>query len=137
MAGAHVFQAIQHSELDTLGLVAIRDFLKKRERYLRFVAQNNNKADGVNFTPISVVGSIDPELSISRTVVRRTSRMQRGPEGVVIFIADMSISVALHFCLSLSPLIAMFSMICSSNTPSLRGYPRFIASVKALRGIAE
>jgi hypothetical protein len=28
MAGAHVFQAAQHPELDTLGLVAIRDFLK-------------------------------------------------------------------------------------------------------------
>jgi hypothetical protein len=30
MAGAHMFQAVQHTELDTLGLVAIRDFLKKR-----------------------------------------------------------------------------------------------------------
>jgi hypothetical protein len=29
MAGAHMFQAVQHPELDTLGLVAIRDFLKK------------------------------------------------------------------------------------------------------------
>jgi hypothetical protein len=48
-------------ELDTLGLVAIRDFLKKRARYLRLVAQNN-KADGVNITPITVVASIDPEL---------------------------------------------------------------------------
>jgi hypothetical protein len=56
-----MFQAIQHLELDTLGLVAIRDFLKKRARYLRLVAQNN-KADGVNFTPITVVASIDPEL---------------------------------------------------------------------------
>jgi hypothetical protein len=41
--------------------VAIRDFLKKRVRYLRLVAQNN-KADGVNVTPVTVVGSIDPEL---------------------------------------------------------------------------
>jgi hypothetical protein len=41
--------------------VAIRDFLKKRARYLRLVAQNN-KADGVNVTPITVVASIDPEL---------------------------------------------------------------------------
>jgi hypothetical protein len=41
MAGAHMFQAVQHSELDTLGLVAIRDFLKKRARYLRLVAQKN------------------------------------------------------------------------------------------------
>jgi hypothetical protein len=61
MAGAHMFQAVQHSELDTLGLVAIRDLLKKRARYLRLVAQNN-KADGVNVTPITVVASIDPEL---------------------------------------------------------------------------
>jgi hypothetical protein len=27
MAGAHTFQAVQHQELDTLGQVAIRDFL--------------------------------------------------------------------------------------------------------------
>jgi hypothetical protein len=45
----------------TLDLVAIRDFLKKRARYLRLVAQNN-KANGVNVTPITVVASIDPEL---------------------------------------------------------------------------
>jgi hypothetical protein len=55
-----MFQAVQHSELDTLGLVAIRDFLKKRARYLRLVAQNN-KADGVNVMPI-IVASIEPEL---------------------------------------------------------------------------
>jgi hypothetical protein len=60
MAGAPMFQAVQHPELDTLGQVAIRDFLKKRARYLRLVAQNN-KAGGVNVTPITVVASIDPE----------------------------------------------------------------------------
>jgi hypothetical protein len=47
MAVAPMFQAVQNPELDTLGLVAILDFLKKRVRYLRFLAQNN-KADGVN-----------------------------------------------------------------------------------------
>jgi hypothetical protein len=61
MAGAHMLQAVQHPELKTLGLVAIRDFLKKRARYLRLVAQNN-KADGVKITPITMVASIDPEL---------------------------------------------------------------------------
>jgi hypothetical protein len=61
MAGTHIFQAVQHPELDTLGLVAIRDFLKKRVRYLRLVAQNN-KADGVNVTSFTVLASIDPEL---------------------------------------------------------------------------
>jgi hypothetical protein len=61
MAGALMFQAVQHPELDTLGLVANRDFLKKRARYLRLVAQNN-KAYGVNVTPITVVASIDPKL---------------------------------------------------------------------------
>jgi hypothetical protein len=61
MAGAPMFQAVQHPKLDTLGLVAIRDFLKKRARYLRLVAQNN-KADGVNVTPTTVEASIDPEL---------------------------------------------------------------------------
>jgi hypothetical protein len=43
---------------------AIRDFLKKRARYLRLVAQNNT-ADGVNFTLITVVPSIDPELLLN------------------------------------------------------------------------
>jgi hypothetical protein len=38
LAGAHMFQAIEYPELDTLGLVAIRDFLKKRARYLQLVA---------------------------------------------------------------------------------------------------
>jgi hypothetical protein len=52
MADAHVFQAAQQSELNTLGLVAIRNILKKRARYLRLVAQNN-KADGVKVTPHS------------------------------------------------------------------------------------
>jgi hypothetical protein len=61
MVGAHMIQAVQHPELETLGQVAIRDFLKKRARYLRLVAQNN-KADGANITPITVVASIDPEL---------------------------------------------------------------------------
>jgi hypothetical protein len=61
MAGSHMFQAVQHPELDTLGEVAIRDFLKKRARYLRLVAQNN-KADGINVTLITVMASIDPEL---------------------------------------------------------------------------
>jgi hypothetical protein len=61
MAGAPMFTAVQHPELDTLGLVSIRNFLKKLARYLRLVAQNN-KADGVNVTPITVVASIDPEL---------------------------------------------------------------------------
>jgi hypothetical protein len=61
MAGAHMFQAVQHPEPDTLGLVAIREFLKKRTRYLRLVAQNN-KADGINVMPITVVASIYPKL---------------------------------------------------------------------------
>jgi hypothetical protein len=38
MADALMLQAVQHPELDTLGLVAICDFLKKPERYLRLVA---------------------------------------------------------------------------------------------------
>jgi hypothetical protein len=61
MTGAQMFQAVQHPDLDTLGLVAIRDFLTKRARYLRLVAQIN-KADVVNVTQIIVVASTDPEL---------------------------------------------------------------------------
>jgi hypothetical protein len=52
---------MQHPKLDTLGLVATHDFLEKRARYQRHVAQNN-EADGVNVTNITVVASIDPEL---------------------------------------------------------------------------
>jgi hypothetical protein len=61
MASAHIFQTAHYPELDTLVLVGIRDFLKNRARYLRIVAQNN-KADGVNVTLITVVASIDPEI---------------------------------------------------------------------------
>jgi hypothetical protein len=39
----------------------------------------------------------------------------------VIFTAHMSISFALHFCLSLSPLIALFGLMGSGNTSTLRG----------------
>jgi hypothetical protein len=74
MAGVPMFQAVQHSELDTLGLVAICDFLKKRARYLRLVAQNN-KADGVNVTPITVVASIDPELLETSSTWKRSTRI--------------------------------------------------------------
>jgi hypothetical protein len=44
MADAHMLQAVQHPELDTLGQVALRDFLKRRARYLRIMNQSN-KAD--------------------------------------------------------------------------------------------
>jgi hypothetical protein len=59
-----------------------------------------------------------------------------GPDGVVIVTADVSISVVLHFSLSLSPLIAMFSMMGSDNTSTLKGKPIFLASSTALRDIA-
>jgi hypothetical protein len=71
MAGAHMFQAVQHPELDALGLVAIRDFLKKRARYLRLVAQIN-KADGFNVTPITVVASVDPDLLRTLSIWKRS-----------------------------------------------------------------
>jgi hypothetical protein len=61
MAGAHKFLAVQHPELDTLDVVAISDFLKKRTRCLRLVSKNT-KADGVNVTQITVVASIYLEL---------------------------------------------------------------------------
>jgi hypothetical protein len=66
MAGAHVFQAVQHPELDTLGRVAICDVLKKRARFLRFVL-DNNKAHGVKIMPTTMVPVIDPELLANLT----------------------------------------------------------------------
>jgi hypothetical protein len=47
--------------------------------------------------------------------------MHNGPEEAVIVTADMSIPVALHFYLSLLTLVAIFSMIGSGNTSTLRG----------------
>jgi hypothetical protein len=61
MAGSPMLQAVQNPKLDTLGPADIRDFLKKRARYLRLVAQYN-KADSLNVTPVTVMASIDPEL---------------------------------------------------------------------------
>jgi hypothetical protein len=60
MAGALMFQAMQHSKLDTLGQVDTRDILQKRARYLRLAVQNN-EADGITVTPITVVALIDSE----------------------------------------------------------------------------
>jgi hypothetical protein len=82
IAVLHMFQAVQHPELDTLGLVAIRDFLKKRARYLRLVAQNN-KADGVKVTPITVVASLDPEL------LENLIYMEKVDENSVDYCTDM------------------------------------------------
>jgi hypothetical protein len=61
MADADMFQAIKHPEIGTPGLVAIRQLLKKRARYLRLMAQND-KAEGVSVTLITLVAWIDPEL---------------------------------------------------------------------------
>jgi hypothetical protein len=58
MAGAHMFQAIKTQEPNTLCLVAIRDFLKKRAQNLRLVAQKN-KVEGFIVTLITVLASID------------------------------------------------------------------------------
>jgi hypothetical protein len=69
MAGAQMFQAVQHPELDRRGLMAFRD-QEKRARYLRLVAQNN-EADGVNVTPITVVASIDPVLLENLTDIEK------------------------------------------------------------------
>jgi hypothetical protein len=63
--------------------------------------------------------------------------MHRVPDGVSIVTSVMSISVALQFCLSLSPLIAMLSMMGSGNTLTLRGKTRFLASLTEQRDIAE
>jgi hypothetical protein len=75
LAGALMFQAVQNPELEMLGLVAIRDFLKKRARYLRLVAQNN-KADGVIVTPITAVASIDSELLENLIDMERSTRIR-------------------------------------------------------------
>jgi hypothetical protein len=56
-----MFQMVAHPELNKLGQVAIRDFLKLRARYLLLVKEKN-KADDVNITPTTVVASLDSDL---------------------------------------------------------------------------
>jgi hypothetical protein len=63
--------------------------------------------------------------------------MHKGPDGAVIVTADMSISVALHFFSSLSPLVAMFSTMDFGNSSTLKWKPRFLASSTVLRGMME
>jgi hypothetical protein len=75
MAGVHVVQAVQHPELEKLGLLATRDFLKKRVRYLRLVAQEN-KEDGVNGTPITIAASIDPKILVNHINMEKSMRIQ-------------------------------------------------------------
>jgi hypothetical protein len=123
MAGAHVFQAIQHPELDTLGLVAIRDFLKKRARYLRLVAQNN-KADGVNVTPITVVASIDPGLLenlIDMEKIDTDSVNSCTDESVMEFLEstqERDASVTAEFVKA--EVLAKVTFVMSENDPALR-----------------
>jgi hypothetical protein len=66
-----------------------------------------------------------------------STHSQKAKEEVIVTAKNMSISFELHFCLPLSPLIAMFSMMGSGNTSTLRGKPRFLAFSTELRGIAE
>jgi hypothetical protein len=65
-----------------------------------------------------------------------TPRIHRDPDGMLILTVGMRISVALHSCLSLSLLIAMFRMMGSDRTSSLREKPRLLASFAALLSIA-
>jgi hypothetical protein len=123
MAGAHRFQAVQHPELDTLGLVAIREFLKKRARYLQLVAQNN-KVDGVNVTPITVVASIDPELLenlIDMEEVDAESVDDCTDESVMEYLESMqkiSASVTAEYVKAEVPAKVLFNM--SEKDPALR-----------------
>jgi hypothetical protein len=124
MAGAHVFQAVQHPELDTLGQVAIHDFQKKRACYLRHVAQNN-KADGVNVTPITVVASIEPELLENLTYMEEIDAESVDDctdESVIKFLEstqerDASVTAELVK----AKLLAKVSFTMSDKDPVLRG----------------
>jgi anion-transporting ArsA/GET3 family ATPase len=123
MGGAHMFQAIQHPELDTLRLVAIRDFLKKRARYLQLVAQNN-KVDGVNVRPITVVTSIDPELLenlIDMEEVDAESVDDCTDESVMEYLESMQeiyASVTAEYVKAEVPAKVLFNM--SEKDPALR-----------------
>jgi hypothetical protein len=123
MAGAPMVQAVQHPELDTLGQVAIRDFLKKRARYLRLVAQNN-EADGVNVTPITVVASIDPELLENHIVMEKIDAYSLDDctnESVMEFldsIQERDASVTAEFIKA--EVLAKVSFAMSEKDPALR-----------------
>jgi uncharacterized protein (UPF0305 family) len=123
MAGAHIFQAVQHPELDTVGVVAIRDFLKKRARYLRIMAQNN-KVDGVKFTPITVVASINPELlenPIGMEEIDAESIDDRTDESVMEYLEstqERSASVTAAYVKA--EVLAKVSFTMSEKDPALR-----------------
>jgi hypothetical protein len=97
--------------------------LKKRARYLRLVAQNN-KADGVNATPITVVASIDPELLeylIDMEEIDAESVEDYTDEGVMEFLEstqERDASVIAEFVKA--EVLAKVTFAMSEKDPALR-----------------
>jgi hypothetical protein len=118
-----MFQVVQHPELDTLGLVTILNFLKKRARYLRLAAQNN-KADGVNVTLITVVASIDPKLLENLVVMEEIDAESIDDctdESVMKYLDSTqvrSVSVTAEYVKA--KVLAYVSFTMSVNDPALR-----------------
>jgi hypothetical protein len=57
--GAHVFQTVQYPELDTLGLVAIREFLKMPARYLRLRFRATRRTEPTSVRHADYSGGLD------------------------------------------------------------------------------
>jgi hypothetical protein len=116
--------------------VAIRDFLKKRARYLRLVAQNN-KADGVNVTPITVVASIDPELLVNLIDMEKIdadSVDDCTDESVMDFLEstqERDASVTAEFVKAEVLAIVTFAM--SEKDPALKAVPDYYSLHRNLR----
>jgi hypothetical protein len=126
MAGAHVFQAVQHMELDILGQLFICNFLKTRARFMRIVAQNNTSYR-VDVTLITMVVSIYSELLESTAryswlvracVCQRcdlvSEVLHRETRGLSIFVVRHRSFAAQSFevCLFLSSSLVL---LCSAN----------------------
>jgi hypothetical protein len=105
--------------------VAIREFLKKQERFLRLVAQNN-KTDGFNVTPITVVASIDPELLenlIDMEEIDAESVNDCTDESVMEYLEstqEISASVTAEYVKA--KVLAKVSFTMSEKDPALRGH---------------
>jgi hypothetical protein len=128
MAGVHVFHAVQHSELDTLGLVDIRDFSKKRASYLWHFFQNN-KSDEVDIKPINVVALIDSDLLENRNDIDKRIDADSDDDctdkSVIKFLEstkDLDASVMAEFVKA--KVKAMVSFAMSEKYPMLRVFCR-------------
>jgi hypothetical protein len=113
--------------------VATRDFLKKRARYLRLVAQNN-KADGFNVTPITAVASVDPELLrnlIDREEIGAESVDDSTDESIMVYLEstqERSASVTTDYVKA--EVLENFRLQCQRKNPRYASQRQLITTIR-------